>query len=63
MNYVDLFCGQHMAARTYKATPGRDFIGAEPHGRKVLLRLAERTEMIEEVGGSSFHIMTVGQSV
>lgn len=38
-----------------------DSIWAEPHGRKVLLRLLERTEMIEEVSGSSFHIMTVGR--
>ncbi len=41
----------------------RDFdsIWAEPHGRKVLLSLLDRTEMIEEVSGSSFHIMTVGR--
>lgn len=38
-----------------------DSIWAEPHSRKVLLRLLERTEMIEEVSGSSFHIMTVGR--
>jgi hypothetical protein len=38
-----------------------DSIWAEAHGRKVLLSLLERTEMIEEVSGSSFHIMTVGR--
>jgi len=38
-----------------------DSIWAEPHGRNVLLSLLERTEVIEEVSGSSFHIMTVGR--
>jgi ubiquinone/menaquinone biosynthesis C-methylase UbiE len=38
-----------------------DSIWAEPHGREVLLSLLERTEMSEEVSGSSFHIMTVGR--
>jgi ubiquinone/menaquinone biosynthesis C-methylase UbiE len=40
---------------------GIDSIWTEPHGRKALLSLLERTEMIEEVSGSSFHIMTVGR--
>jgi ubiquinone/menaquinone biosynthesis C-methylase UbiE len=41
----------------------RDFdsLWAQSHGRKVLLSLLERTEMIEEVSGISFHIMTVGR--
>jgi len=38
-----------------------DSIWAEPHGRKVLLGLLERTEMMEEISGSSFHIMTLGK--
>jgi hypothetical protein len=38
-----------------------DSIWAETPSRKTLLSLLERTEMMEEVSGSSIHIMTVGR--
>ena len=40
-----------------------DSIWSEPHSRNVLLSLLERTEEIEEIRGSSFHILTVGRAV
>ena len=38
-----------------------DSIWAEPKSREALLSFLERTETIEEMSGTSFHIMTVGQ--